>query len=504
MKVYLIGAGPGDPGLFTLRGKEILGRADVVVYDYLANSAFLDFVRPDAEVIYAGKKGGDHTLSQEEINELIVKKARSGKMVARLKGGDPYLFGRGGEEAEELVDAGVDFEVVPGVTSGIASAAYAGIPLTHRSFASSVILATGHEGVGKSESALNWDALAKSGSTLVFYMGMKNLPEICSRLLAAGLPARTPAAVVRWGTTPRHESLVSTVKQLPADVDKQGFTAPALIIIGKVVKLREKLNWFEKRPLLGRNIVVTRAREQSSEIANLLAAYGANVIQFPTIEIKKLDDYSEVRKVLNYLGSYDWVAFTSANAVRFFWDQLYAIGKDSRALSSCKVAAIGPATAQALKSRGVRADFVPERFVAESVVKGLSAIGVKDKRILIPRARAARDVLPEQLGAAGACVEVLPMYETVPSEARKDEVLELLEAGRLDCITFGSSSTVDNFMDLVAPALLKEHQELRYACIGPITAKTLEKYGLVCDFQPTDYTIPALVEILAKNLCKTS
>ncbi|MDL2306542.1 uroporphyrinogen-III C-methyltransferase [Desulfovibrio sp. OttesenSCG-928-C06] len=500
MKVYLIGSGPGDPGLFTLKGKEVLGKADVVIYDYLANSCFLEFARPDAEIIYVGKKGGDHTMPQDEINKLIIRKAKEGKSVARLKGGDPYIFGRGGEEAEELLAAGVPFEVVPGITSAMASTAYAGIPLTHRAFSSSVTFATGHEDPTKSNSAHNWDALARSGSTLVFYMGMKNVGEICNRLMAGGLPGKTPAAVIRWGTTSKHQSLVSTLKNLPADVQRNGLTAPALIVVGKVVDLHSQLNWFEKKPLLGKGIVVTRAREQASDIAGLLMEQGANVIQFPTIDIKPLPDYSEVRKVLGYIGSYDWVAFTSVNGVKFFWEQLYALGLDSRALSSCKIAAIGPSTAQALKAKGIKADFIPERFVAESVVKGLLTLGVKDKRILIPRAAVARDVLPVQLREAGASVDVLPIYETKPSDANKDEVLQQLEAGAIQCLTFASSSTVDNFMELIPAATLKNYPELKYACIGPVTAKTLEKYGISCDYQPTDYTIPALVDILLEKL----
>lgn len=500
MKVYLIGAGPGDPGLLTVKGRDILSKADVIVYDYLANSGFLDYARKDAEILYVGKKGGDHTLPQEEINQLIIAKAREGKTVARLKGGDPYMFGRGGEEAEELVDAGVPFEVVPGITSAIAAAAYAGIPLTHRSFASSVTFATGHEDPTKPESAHNWEALAKSASTLVFFMGMKNLPEISAKLIEAGLPPRTPAALIRWGTTPRHKSLVSTIKNLPADALKHGFSAPSLIVVGKVVQLHDKLDWFENKPLLGKGVVVTRAREQASDMAALLAAQGANVIQFPTIEVHPLEDYSDVRKTLGYISSYDWVAFTSVNGVAYFFEQLRAIGQDTRALAGCKIAAIGPATAQALKKHGLRADFVPERFVAESVIQGLTALGISGKRILIPRAKVARDVLPEQLRAAGAGVEVLPIYETRPSHGRREEVLEMLDNGEIQCITFGSSSTVENFIELIPAAKLKEYPALKFACIGPITAKTLDKYGLHCDFQPTDYTIPALVDILAQKL----
>ena len=500
MKVYLIGAGPGDPGLLTLKGRDILSRADVIVYDYLANRDFLAYARPEAEIIYVGKKGGEHTLPQEEINSLLVAKAREGRLVARLKGGDPYMFGRGGEEAEELAQQGVPFEVVPGVTSPVAAAAYAGIPLTHRAYASAVLFAAGHEDIARQESVHDWEAMVKSGATLVFFMGMKNLPEICSRLLAAGLPPRTPAALIQWGTTPQHRSLVSNVKALPAEAQKKGFGAPSLIIIGKVVNLRSRLGWFEKKPLLGRGVVVTRAREQSSEVAALLSDLGARVIQFPTIEIHPLESYAEARKTLSYLSSYDWVIFASVNGVCYFFDQLYAMGLDARALSGCKIAAVGPNTAQALKKRGLQADFVPERFVAESVVRGLSSLGLKGRRILIPRAKVSRDILPEQLNQAGAAAETLALYETRPGAALKEETLELLKRGELHCVIFSSSSTVDNFLSLIPAAELKKHPELKFACIGPITAGTLEKHGLNCDFQPTEYTIPALVDILAREL----
>ena len=503
MKVYLIGAGPGDPGLFTLKGKEILAKADVVVYDYLANDALLAFARPDAERVYVGKKGGDHTLSQAGINDLIVGKAKEGKIVARLKGGDPYMFGRGGEEAEELLEAGVPFEVVPGVTSGIAGPAYAGIPLTHRAHSSSVCFVTGHEDPTKPDTAHNWDALAKSASTLVFYMGMKNLPDISRKLIAAGMPADTPAALVRWGTTARHRSLVSTIGALPEEGEKHGFASPSLIVVGGVVSLHEHLNWFEKRPLFGKGVVVTRAREQASDSAALLAEQGANVIQFPTIDISPLADYSEVHAAIRNLASYQAVIFTSVNGVRHFWRQLEVLGLDSRALCGLKVAAIGPATADALRACGISPDFIPDKYVAESVAEGMLTICGNDMagmRILLPRAKVARDVLPETLSAACAQVDVLPVYETLPSEARRDEVLSMLDSGEIHCITFGSSSTVTNFLSLIPAETLKKYPAVKLACIGPVTAATLEKAGFACDIQPGDYTIPGLVRELVEKL----
>ena len=502
-QVYLIGAGPGDPGLLTLKGKDILGKADVVVYDYLANEALLDFARKDAERVHVGKKSGEHTLPQDGINALIVQKAKDGKVVARLKGGDPYMFGRGGEEAEELFAAGITFEVVPGVTSGIAGPAYAGIPLTHREHSSSVTFITGHEDPTKPDTAHDWQALARSASTLVFYMGMKNLPDISRRLIEAGLPAATPAALVRWGTTGRHRSLVSTLGALPQDANRHGFSAPSLIVVGSVVSLHDSLNWFEKRPLYGKGVVVTRAREQASDSAALLEEAGASVIQFPTIEIKPLNDYSHVRETLRKLAQYRMIIFTSVNSVHHFRAQLAACGLDCRAFAGLIVAGIGPATAEALRGMGLEPDFVPQKYVAESVAEGLTAFcgaSLASMRVLLPRAKEARDVLPDTLRVAGAQVEVLPVYETVPVKTRKEEVLEKLAAGEIHCITFGSSSTVTNFLSLIPVATLQQYPALKLACIGPVTAATLEQAGLTCHIQPEEYTIPGLVAALAENL----
>lgn len=500
MKVYLIGAGPGDPGLLTLKGKAVLERADVVVYDALANDALLLHARPDAEKIYVGKVAGDHALPQGQINALIIAKAKEGKIVARLKGGDPYIFGRGGEEAEELLEAGVPFEEVPGISSTIAGPAYAGIPLTHRSFASSVTLITGHENPDKPGSVHNWDALARSASTLVFVMGMKNLPEIAKNLVAAGMAADTPAALVHWGTTARHRSLVATISTLPARAVEEGFTNPSVIVVGGVVSLHDKLNWFEQKPLLGKGIVVTRAREQASGLAALLADLGAEVVQFPTIEIQPLDDYSEIDQAIAQRASYQWLVFTSVNGVKYFWQRLHYAGLDSRALGGLKVAAIGPATADILREQGIQPDFIPERYVAEGIVEGLLALGMAGQKVLLPRAREAREVLPDDLRAAGAVVDVVPVYVTVPALARREQVLDMLEQGRIHCVTFGSSSTVENFLSTIPLEILKKYPAVRLAAIGPITAKTLEKHGLPCDIQPKEYTIPALVEALKTQL----
>ena len=503
-KVYLIGAGPGDPGLLTLRARDLLSRADVVVYDYLANEAFLKFCRKDAELIYVGKKGGDHTLSQEGINQLLVDRAGSGNHVARLKGGDPYVFGRGAEEAQELLQAGIDFEVIPGVTSAVAAPAYAGIPLTHRRYASSVSFITGHEDPDKPESAHNWASLATGTSTLVFFMGVKNLQHISHSLIQAGMDPQTPAALVRWGTTCMHRSMVSTIQDIPGQAVKQGFKAPSLLVVGHVVRLRDELNWFEKLPLLGRGVVVTRAREQASGLLEQLRELGACCYEFPTIEIQSLPDYSDVQQAISHLSGYDWLVFTSVNGVLYFWAELERASLDSRALGGRKVAAIGPATAQALEQRGIRPDFVPDKYVAESVVQGLLNLGVQGKKVLIPRAKVAREVLPQELEKAGADVHVLPVYQTGLAQESGQGILEAMQEGSISYITFTSSSTVENFFSLVQPGEVARHQDqgLRLVCIGPVTAGTLNGFGLEADIVPEDYTIPGLVNVLLEDAGK--
>ncbi len=500
--VYLIGAGPGDAGLLTLRGRELLETCDVVVYDYLANDELLSYARPDAEIIYVGKMGGDHTLAQREINALLIGKARENKSVARLKGGDPYMFGRGAEEAEELVAAGIEFEVVPGVTSAIAGPAYAGISLTHRAFASSVCFATGHEDPTKPESAHNWKALATGASTLVFFMGMKNLPSIVENLARNGMDPKTPAALVRWGTTPDHRSVSGTLADLPRLAEQGGFTAPSLIVIGKVVSIREPLAWFEKKPLLGKGVLVTRSREQASSMARLLAANGARVVEFPTISIEPMPDTAPMRAAACSLRKYDWAVFTSPNGVVSFWRELEALGLDARAFAATSVAAIGPATAEALLAKGIRADCMPRSFVAEDLLASLAAQSLAGKRILIPRAETARDVLPQGLAEAGAIVDVVPVYRTMPAPNRAKSAriaLRLFEEGKISYITFASSSTVANFLGVIPAETMRGYPNLRFACIGPVTAKTLEEAGLRCDVMPLRHTIPDLVTAVAED-----
>lgn len=491
-KVYLVGAGPGDPGLMTLKGRELLERAEVVIYDYLANESFLDYAPPEAERIYVGKKGGDHTLPQGGINELLVEKGRD-KMVVRLKGGDPFVFGRGGEEAQVLVAAGIPFEVVPGVTAAVAVPAYAGIPLSHRDFTASMAFVTGHERDDATETKIEWDKLATGVGTLVFFMGIKNLGEICGNMIAGGRSPETPVAVIRWGTTPEQRTVEGTLATVADRVREAGIRPPALIVVGDVVGLRKELNWFETRPLFGRRIVVTRAREQASDFKAILEDLGAECIEFPTIAIQPPPSWEPLDAALRRLSTYDWAIFTSVNGVRFFMERLCATGLDVRELKGVKLAAIGPKTAEALTCMGLRIDLVPAEYRAEAILEGLGGEPVRGRRFLIPRAMVARDVLPDTLRGLGALVDVIPAYETVLPTGKSAAMAARFEAGEIDCVTFTSSSTVSNFFKLLegrdVPALLRK---VVVACIGPVTGKTAEEHGLKVDLMPADYTMAAL------------
>ena len=498
--VYLIGAGPGDPGLLTLKGQRCLAAADVVVYDYLANDALLLHARPDAERIYVGKRGGDHTLPQDQIAALLVGQARAGKTVARLKGGDPFIFGRGGEEAEELRAAGIPFEVVPGITSAVAAPAYAGIPLTHRDFTSSVAFITGHEDPEKPRSDIAWDKLATGVGTLVFLMGVGNLPEIVAQLTRHGRSPGTPVALVRWGTRADQQTVTGTLEDIVDRVAAAKLKPPAVIVVGEVVALREKLRWAEGRPLFGRRIVVTRAREQTSALADRLLAEGAEVLEFPAIEIVPPESWGPLDAAVREIATYRWVIFTSANGVRFFWERLRAAGRDARSLAAASVAAIGPATAEALRAHGIEPDLVPAEFKAEGLLAALAREPVAGARVLIPRAAEAREVLPAELAKRGATVDVVPAYRTLQSTRDAEALRALLEAGRVHAVTFTSSSTVTNFCRALGEtdvaALLGG---VTVACIGPITAATAREAGLTPHLVCAEYTIPALVAALAAH-----
>lgn len=493
--VYLVGVGPGDPGLITIKAIEKIKASDVLVYDYLANKKFLEYAKAGAEVIYVGKRGGCHALPQDEINDVLVQKAREGKAVARVKGGDPFIFGRGGEEAEALVEAGIPFEVVPGVTAGIAAPAYAGIPITHRDFTTTATFITGHENPTKAESNLYWDRIATGVGTIVFFMGMANLKQNMKKLMDNGRDPITPVALIRWGTTPEQETLVGTVADIAEKAKDANFKPPAVAVVGAVVSLREKLRWFDTRPLFGKRVVVTRAREQSSDFAEILERHGACVVEFPTIEIVPPASWDAIDGAIEKLDTYDWAIFTSVNGVKYFIERLKSKGRDVRDLKGIRLCAIGPKTASEIEELGLRIDFVPKEYRAEGIIEGLG--DVKGKRILIPRAEVAREILPEELSRMGGAVDVVTAYRTIRPEGKTAEIRDLFKQGKIDAVTFASSSTVTNFLQMFEDGEgIKFLMDVKVASIGPITAETARKKGIETAIMPKDYTIPALAEAI--------
>lgn len=493
---HLVGAGPGDPGLLTLRAKELIQRADVLVYDYLSNPAFLKFARPGAEVIYAGKKAGDHTLTQDEINALLVDRARAGKTVVRLKGGDPFVFGRGGEEAQELRKAGVRFTIVPGVSSALAGPAYAGIPVTHREATSALTIFTGHLDPAKAESDVDYAALVQSGATLVMLMGVERLPQITAKFLESGAASALPVALVRWATTPRQEVISGTLETIADAVAAADFKAPAIAIFGKVVDLREQLAWFEDRPLFGKRIVVTRTRKQASALVDRLADLGADVLELPTIRIEPSPLPEEFADLVKEAHTYDWLVFTSPNGVEAFFEQFYRLFKDAREIGGVRIAAIGPATSAKVAEYRLQVDLQPDEYVAEAVIKAFGEYtDIENLKILLVRAETARDVLYNELSARGAIVDLAVAYQTVPeTEDVTGARRRLVEEGA-DLITFTSSSTVENFLklNLALPV------EVKIASIGPITSDTALKHGLGVDIEAERYDIPGLVEAIVRH-----
>ncbi|WP_305045254.1 uroporphyrinogen-III C-methyltransferase [Geoalkalibacter sp.] len=495
-RVYLVGAGPGDPGLITVRGRDCLRRAEVVVYDYLANPRLLDEAPPAAERIYVGKTRGLHHRPQEEINRLLAERAKQGKTVVRLKGGDPYVFGRGGEEALYLREQGIAFEVVPGVTAGFAAAAYAGIPLTHRDYTTSLGLLTGHENPEKKMSSLDWEKLATGVGTLVFYMGMANLELIARELVRHGRAPETPVAIVRWATTPRQRTLCGTLADIVAKVEAARFKPPAVIIVGEVVALRAHLAWFEQRPLFGRRLLSTRSAEQAGVFQELLEAQGAEVVSVPTIATLAPLDWQGVDEGIAALARTDYLILTSANAVRFFLERLRARGRDLRALAGVKIVAVGPKTAAALAAQGLTADLVPENYQAEGVVKLLGGLGVTGKRVFYPHAELARDLIPRELRALGAEVQDPVLYRTVLPERGGEELRRLLEDRRLDGVIFTASSTVENFVRMLGEDAASLLSGVAVASIGPPTTATARKLGLRVDIEPSASTLEDLAAAL--------
>lgn len=495
--VYLVGAGPGDAGLLTLRGAECLREAEVVVYDHLANPALLRWCPPHAELIYAGKSGERHAVEQGEINKLLVAKAKEGKRVVRLKGGDPYVLGRGGEEAEALVAEGLAFEVVPGVSSAVAVAAYAGIPVTQRGLASAVTIITGHEDPTKPGAALDWEQLGKLDSTKVILMGVTNIEKIAAELCKHS-PADTPVAMIRWGTTGRQQTLVATLADVAERARQEAFKPPAVIVIGKVVGLRDRLNWFETKPLFGRRVVVTRTREQASELARRLEELGAEAMEIPTIKIVPPKSEKILREAIEGIGEYNWLVFTSPNGVDHFFRAFFEIYDDIRDIGGVKIAAVGPATAARLEALHLQVDLQPKESVAEAVVKVFKdEADIENERLLLPQGDLARDALRDGLEALGGIVDAVECYRTVPETTDvTGSVARLMEEGA-DVITFTSGSTVDNFCRLVdLAALRKRFPHLKLASIGPVTSKAIRDRGLVVDAEAGQHDVPSLIEVV--------
>jgi uroporphyrinogen III methyltransferase / synthase len=488
--VYLVGAGPGDPGLMTVRGAGLIASADVILYDRLIPAAALRGAREDAELTYVGKRPGEPELPQPDIEQLMVGHSRAGRSVVRLKGGDPFVFGRGGEEAEALADAGVPFEVVPGVTAGVAAPAYAGIPVTHRDDASAVAFVTGHEDPSKDGSAIDWEDLARFPGTLVLYMGVRRLGDIVTRLVAAGRNADEPAAVVERGTTPAQRTVTAPLAELPEAVAEAGIAPPAIILTGAVAARRETIAWLERRPLFGLRVVVTRARAQASGMAATLTALGADVLELPAIRVVPRVDSAEVRDAIGAIHSYALICLTSPNGVRLLFEALVATGLDARALANATVAAIGPGTAAALAERGIRADVVPERSIAEALVESLAGVDVTDRPVLVARAAEARDLLPDALRERGAKVDVVALYGIVAEEPDPPAV----EAARsADYVTLTSSSTVRNFVAAVGDSL---PERARVASIGPVTSEAARAAGLDVAVEAKRHDPEGLVEAL--------
>ena len=502
--VYLVGAGPGDPGLLTVRGRELLDACDAIVYDALVHPSLVERAEATGsappELHFVGKRGGDErSARQEEINALLVGLAREGKQVVRLKGGDPFVFGRGSEEAQALAESQVPFEVVPGVTSGIAAPAYAGIPVTHRGMATSVTFVTGHEDPEKGESQTDWRSLAKvatAGGSLVLYMGVKRLADIARALVAGGAPAEMPAASVQWGTMPRQRVVTGTLETIASDIVAAGLAAPVITTIGWTVLLREEIAWFDQRPLFGRTVAVTRAAQQASALAGRLRALGADVIEMPATKIERLD-LQPARDAIARLKDYRLLVFTSQNAVAIFWEQLLVAGHDARALAGKAVCAVGPATAAALLDHGIAVDFVPERFVAEGILEALKGRDLKGTRVLYASAEGSREVLPEGLRGMGATVDVVPLYRSARDGSNAAALRKALAKGTVDVVTFTSGSAVQGFIDAVGTDLARQ---ARGASIGPVTSEAMRAAGIAVAVEAPEATIPALADAVAALL----
>ncbi|GBE02946.1 MAG TPA: uroporphyrinogen-III C-methyltransferase [Nitrospirae bacterium] len=501
-KVYLVGAGPGDIGLLTVKGMKSLQRADVVVYDFHLNAQILNYIKGDAEFIYAGKRGGHHEMTQDQINRVLVEKAKAGKTICRLKGGDPFIFGRGGEEAEVLSEEGIEFEVVPGISSAVAVPAYAGIPLTHRDYASSFVVVPGNEASTKKESNIDWEALARHRGTIVFLMAVKNIDVVSSRLISNGKSAETPVAVTRWGTRAEQKTIVSTLGEIPGIMKSGEIRPPAVVVVGDVVRLRERLSWFEKKPLFGQRILVTRESLSGYE---RLEDLGAELIQFPTIRVEPPLTWESLDRSIEGVAHYDWVVFTSANGVGFFFERLLNSGKDGRDLKGVGVCAIGPKTAGAVRSFGIIPDLVPDEFRAEGLIAAFGGPdGLKDLKILLPGAEQARDVFPEKVRESGGHIDTPVAYRALRPEGHSRRIQRFLKEGRITVATFTSGATFNNFCDIVGDGCNGMLRNVRIAAIGPVTARAIEKRGFKVDIMPENATVEALVEEIITHMQSSS
>ncbi len=494
--VHLVGAGPGDPGLLTLRAKECIEAADVLVYDYLANKEFLTYAKPGCELIYAGKKAGDHALKQGETNALLIEKARAGKTVTRLKGGDPFVFGRGGEEAQELVEAGIPFEIVPGISSTIAGPAYAGIPVTHRAFNTQLTIFTGHEDPTKGESTLDYAAIARAPGTKVMLMGVERMRSIAAELIGAGMEATTPVALVRWATTPRQEVLTGTLGTIADEIERTGFKAPAVAVIGGVATLRPQLAWFDTRPLFGRRVVVTRTRQGAGALSRQLSALGADVIEIPTIRIDPPENLMEFGELVQDAHKYEWIIFTSPNGVERFFELFFKLYKDVRSIGGARIATIGNGTAAKVREYRLDVDVIPETSTAEGLLEALlEADGsVENRMFLLVRPEDARDVLTAGLTKAGAIVDEALAYRTVPETSDATGAQARLREEGADILTFASSSAVENFLALGLPI----PPAAKIASIGPITSDTLRRHKIRIDAEALTHDIPGLIDAVKR------
>mgnify|MGYP003879389761 CR=1 FL=1 len=506
-KVFLVGAGPGDIGLLTIKGLKCLRKADVVVYDFHLNAQVLNYINHRAEFIYAGKRGGHHTLTQEEINAILVQKAKEGKTICRLKGGDPFVFGRGGEEAAALSQEGIAFEVVPGVSSAIAAPAYAGIPLTHRLYSSCFAVIPGYEDPTKKESTLEWSKLATGVGTLVFLMAVKNVDRITHQLIAHGRPPDTPVAVVRWGTRPDQKTIVGTLENISSVLKDQDIKPPAVMIVGEVVKLRDTLSWYEKKPLFGYRVLVTRERMEGFEP---LEEMGAEILEFPTIEIMPPESTKDLDTSINSIVSYDWIIFTSRNGVKYFFRRFFEKDRDIRELSGIKICAIGTKTAEEVRKYGLKVDLMPDEFRAEGLIASFTNLGgtrsfrsgrkrqhakpFKGMRFLLPRAEKAREIFPEEIKKLGGEIDTPVTYRTVQPESRGKRLRRFLREGRVSIATFTSAATFHNFRSIMGEDADEYLKGVSIAAIGPVTAQAIEKAGLRADIVPKEATVEAMVD----------